>query len=361
MTVYLCLLLYILIISVLFTKYKESNTKKKLFLFMGFLPIILISSMRSNTVGVDTYQFTNAFLKIRHMAPSQFYILRYEYGFTFFCWIIGKFFSNYEGLLIITSIFINMSVINFIYKNSKDIYLSTILYIICNFYFSYMNIMRQAIAIAIILLAYEKLKSNNKLLFIIYVLFASLFHSSAILALLYLPFYGKKISKKSISLIIISAMLAFVFGKNIFEFISKFSERLADYSDSIFASENYFGSLLDSAVYFISLIFGIVIIRYSKNQLAIGEKSNLGFFTYMMGLAVTMNMHVMRVSIFNRFAHYFTIFIIIWLPNTVFTLNNKKLHVLLKIIITVAFMMYWIIIMIYRPNWYGVIPYQLGF
>ncbi|HCY44205.1 MAG TPA: hypothetical protein DHU33_02125 [Firmicutes bacterium] len=358
MIIYLCLLLYILVLSMLFTKYKEDNKKKKLFLFMSFLPIILISCMRANTVGVDTYQFTNAFLRIRYLQPYQFETLRYEYGFTYFCWILGKVFSNYQALLIVTSIFINFSILCFIYKNSKNVYLSTILYIICNFYFSYMNIMRQAMAIAIILFAFEELKKNKKILFVIWVIVASFFHSSAILAILFIPFYGKKVSKKAVTLILFLAILAFVFGKNFFSFISSFSQRLSDYSGSVFTSENYFGSLLDSAVYLISLVFGVTLI---KNKKIIAENNNIGFLVYMMGLAVIMNVLVMRVSIFNRFAHYFTIFIIIWLPNVVSSLENKKTQFLLKTIIVVFFIIYWLVIMIYRPNWYGVVPYRLAF
>ena len=159
MSIYILLLLYLLFLSLIFLN-KKFN--KLVFIILAFTPFVAISGFRSFSVGVDTQQFVNAYSRIINMSPNSFDLLRYEYGFSYFCWLLGKISTNPQILIFITSLFINISVGRFIYKNSDNVYLSVILYLLCNFFFSYMNIMRQAMAIAILLWGYEFIKDKQK-------------------------------------------------------------------------------------------------------------------------------------------------------------------------------------------------------
>ena len=365
MYIYILLLLYLIVLTLILNvddNRIHKNKKENLyFIILAFIPIIIISGLRSPEIGVDTQQFVNAFNKIKYMSISDFSSLRYEYGFSFLCWALSKISSEPQILIFTTSLIINYSVAEFIYKNSKNVYLSTILYLICNFFFSNMNIMRQALAISIVLLGYEKLKNAQYLKFIGFVIIASQFHSSAILSLLYIPLKKFKFTKKSSIIVLFATVLAFLLGRELFEILARFSTRLYDYMDSNFTVENYFGSLLDFLVYFISFLFGIFILSNQKKSIETADMKEVSDIIGNMGFAVIFSVMIMRVILFNRFTPYFTIFMIIWLPNCLKLIKNGKDRLMLSVLVVFAFCLYWVIIMIYRPEWYGVIPYKFCF
>lgn len=355
MIIYILFLVYLFFTTMLYTQSKRKHKQKIIFLIANFIPLVLISGFRDCTVGIDTKQFTGAFSKIINMSPKYFNTLRYEYGFSYLCWILGKISSNPQILIFVTSFFINISIARFIYKNSDNVCLSTILYILCNFFFSYMNIMRQAIAIAIILWGYEYLKGKKYIKFSIFVLFASFFHTSAFLALILIIFNNFEFDKKFLNITFIATILCFLFGKKFFLVLANMSPRLYEYVGGNYDVENYFAALLEFMVYLVSFIFGIIVIDRKENN----NKNNI--LIGIIGIVVVLSSLVMRVSIFNRFTHYFSIFLIIWMANVINEIKNGKKRLFVQGGIVALFMLYWLIIMIYRPEWYGAVPYKFIF
>ena len=173
------IMLFVIIILIMLSK-RINNSEKK-FLICTYIVLVFISGFRNYNVGVDTKLYSSFFEYAKNISYSNLHNVRYEYGFALFCKLLSTLNNNYHYLLFATSAFINYAVLNFIKKNSKNVYFSVIMYILCNFFFSYMNVMRQAIAISIILLNYESLKKEKYLKFSIGILFAMLFHTSAIL------------------------------------------------------------------------------------------------------------------------------------------------------------------------------------
>lgn len=361
MIIYIILVLIITILGfILKPKRNEDklNNNSKIFLTITFLLLFIVSGFRSKLIGVDTWQFYNAFSRIASVDFKQFDIFRYEYGFTFLCWILSKIINNPQILLISTAFFINFSVLHFIRKNSNNIFASVLIYIFLNFYFSYMNIMRQAIAISIILWGYEFLKDKKYLKYTICCIIASLFHESALLALLLIVIKKIKFNKKTILVTIALIVLSLLYGNQFFNIISNYSPRLLYYVDSKFSVSNYFGAVLDAMVYIVLYIIGIIIISKNNKQHFTNKDSSINFLIGAIGLACIFHTLTIKVIIFNRFSPYFTIFIVIWITNCLSMIKNNKSRLLLYIIIFFFLILYWLIIMIYRPDWYGVVPYE---
>lgn len=353
MIIYILLLLYLLFLSLLFVN-KKFN--KLVFIILSFTPFIIISGFRDFSVGVDTQQFVNAYARIINMSPRNFDLLRYEQGFSYFCWTLGKISSNPQILIFTTSFFINISIGRFIYKNSDNVYLSVILYLLCNFFFSYMNIMRQAIAICILLWGYEFIKNKKYFNFLLFVIIACSFHFSSLLALLYIPLRNFKFNKNFLFVSIGISMIGFLFGENLFMLLANLSPRLMNYLDSSFTEANYFAALLDFLVYFFVFAFGIILIKQSDRKL-IGTKDN-NMVIGIMGVATILSALSMKVILFDRFTPYFSIFLIIWLPNSLLKIYNAKNRMLFTVIIVSLFVVYCLIILILRPEWYGVSNYK---
>lgn len=360
MLVYIVQLILILILG-FFIKPSKSDSKKSLFLFWVFIILCFVACLRNYTVGYDTKQYVTAFNKAASLTLSNFSYLRYEYGYTFLLWFLNKISSNWQILLVITSLFINFSVLRFIKKNSENPFLSVLIYILLNFYFFYTSAMRQAIAISIVLIGYEYLKKNNNVVFFIYVLIATLFHQSALLAFLIPLMKNVKYNKLFIFILFFIYFIGFIFGKNFFIFITKFSSRLLDYSDSKFFVENYFGALLQFLLNFMLFIIGYLIMLKNDRNILYDKSNNNNTLIGVLAIANLFLLLTVRVGIFNRFSPYFAIFIIIWLPNMIMKLKKSKDRMLVYICCFSVLILYWTVIGVYRPEWYGMIPYQFFF
>ena len=195
MFIYIIVMFLILSIGLFFNVNKSYKLGKYYLIFI-FSILTLLSALRNISVGVDTSQYYEAYKLIGTIEWNELDKLRYEIGFSLLCKVLNYISSNPQLLLIVTSIFINSSVGLFIYRNSNNVVLSSFIFITYNLYFNYMNIMRQAIAIAIVLFAYEYLKNKKIIKYSILVLIASLFHTSSIICLLFIIFSKVKYDKK---------------------------------------------------------------------------------------------------------------------------------------------------------------------
>ena len=352
MWIYIALFIFELLFGLAIMK-KESKYKK-IYLFVSFILLGGIAAIRTENVGVDTLQFHDAYLRIGNLNWLELSTERYEMGFSILCRILNYISENPQLLISVTAIFINFSVIRFIYKYSKDVVFSILLYILLNFYFSYMNIMRQALAIAILLWAFDAIKNNKKIRYFILVVLATLFHGSAILGLAYIILLKFKYKQKYNKFVIPILGIIFLFGKEIFLLFSEISPRLAGYVGSEYDTENYFGALLDFLLTFIIWWFGNNVLNKKKND---DIDEDLILYNKLMIINVITTLLTIRVGIFNRFTPYFSVFQIIWIPNILKIM--KKNAQLFKLLFTIVLVMYWLIIMIFRPEWYGVVPYEM--
>ena len=217
--------------------------------------------------------------------------------------------------------------------------------------------MREAMAISIVLIAFDFFKNKKYIIFSILVLLASTFHFSAIVFFMVIPFSKIKFSKKNIFISIIVFILLFIYGETIFILLSKISPRLSDYINSVWGKGNLFGALFNFLVIAFQLIFGVLI--YNKNKKI--NINQLDIYFSIMIIATAISILVMRATIFDRFLSYFSIFTIIWTPNCILQIKNSKKKLLYIIIIFTLFLLYFIVIGTFRPEWNGAIPYVFGY
>lgn len=352
MIIYFVLIFLISLIYIFSKRYKNGD---KVFLFISFLLLTFVSGLRNRCIGVDTNMYVYFFEHLNTIGFNDLMNLRYEYGFSLFSKIISLLTDNYHIYLLIVSSIINASVLNFISKNSKNKGLSVILFILCNFYFSYMNIMRQALALSIILFSFEALKKKKKLLFAFLILLASQFHFSAIICLIFIFLNKIKLTKKHLPIILLTSIIFFIYGNLIFNYFCSLSPRLASYIGTDYSNNNYFGALFESMIIFSQYIFGLIV---TKKNNYIKKENNDMFIAGGIVVATIISVLTMKATIFNRILHYFSIITIVWTPNSIENIVNKKNKTYITVIIILAFLLYFTMIEIYRPEWYGVVPYK---
>jgi hypothetical protein len=360
MTIYIILMLTVLLIGTVFNV-NYTQKRKRNFLIFFFTIITTLAMLRKYTVGIDTKHFCNGYKIINNLNWDSFDKINYEWGFTALCKLLNHISPDPQLLIIVSSLLIFPPVGRFIYKNSDDVVLSTYIFVSLNIFSMNLNVMRQSIAVGIILLGLEYLKKDKYLTFIAFVLFASLFHQSAVICLIMLFYYRLNYKKRTLIYTLIACVIGFVGFKYIFKFATNIFDDYAGYIESEFAASNYFGTAFNLSICAIILIFGLIYYRTDGIYILKKELTNqisYDFQAYSISACLFCLVVGMQMTILLRAKLYFTLFYISWVPNAIDSIYFKSTRVLYKFLFISFTMLYFVIVAIYRPEWYGVIPYK---
>ncbi len=178
MVVYISMLL----LSVVFmykAKTQSSLKKKYLYCFLSFLPFLLVSGLRYD-VGTD---YINRYVYDFNRTYQGYRVPNMEVGFHLLMKATMLVSCEPQLMFFITSLLINGFIFLTVIKESKDPVYSICIYFFLGFFFDSLNIMRQYLAMSVVFIGFYYLLKNKKLLFIVSVLLASLFHSTALIML----------------------------------------------------------------------------------------------------------------------------------------------------------------------------------
>ena len=196
MGVYIGLLLGMFFIRIFFdSSLWGEDRSRKYFLFSSFVFIFLIFALRSYTVGRDVPGYRRVYLDVINHSFSDFEYVYFEKGYQFLSKICVFLGVSWQLFLSIVSAVILIPIYVFIKKYSKDVFLSTLIFV-CYMLFEFdLTAIRQAMAMSISLFAFMVLLEKNKwyiIKFIIIVMLAATFHKSALLCLALLPLVSIK-------------------------------------------------------------------------------------------------------------------------------------------------------------------------
>lgn len=190
---------------------------KKIYVVSCFVLLILVAGLRNYSIGIDLERhYARNFSIIANTDwknLSKFtYVGGYDMGFVVFCKFISYLSSDPQCLIMISSIITFGLIGRYIYLYSDDVALETFLFFSSMIYFMYLNIVAQALAIAIVVLGLDRLVKKQYLRFILWVVLASTMHSSAIVCVLFVPLSILPLKRKYVFryiILVIVAMLGF--------------------------------------------------------------------------------------------------------------------------------------------------------
>lgn len=368
MTIYLVQLALIFVLDAFFHP-ETDKTRRRLFYILVFLLLVIVSGMRGYSVGVDTHSYVRVYNSI---ARTDIANLRFELLFSVYLKTLHFFSSDPRLLIVVSSVICVGSYCYFAYRFSKISLLSLLLYITLDLYFSQMNIMRQAISMSIIMIAFSLILDNaffrkRKWLSILIsgllILMAIGFHSVAIVALI--PWFiliRTPADKEEFSLqntllwIVVLSLFVFVFYSLIMWISSVLFASEADYYfNSIFSDSNYFGSLLNVLVSVSFLTVGAIALRGR----VLDRMQRFGLI--MLGANLIFLVLSMRMEIWERIAGLFSAYTaLIWVPEFMSVIENRNNYVIIKWAIILLTFTKMIVILVFRPEWTGVVPYVIG-
>lgn len=303
--------------------------KNKMVCIIGSLNWIILSGLRDISVGADTYSYkVNFFDKIDSISWNRLlndfynkYILRLpdmekDLGYRVFEKIFHLFSNNYQLYLIFIAIIFFVLMGRFIYKYSKNAYLSYVLFS-CLFYSFYaITGLRQTIATALVVFCGTELIKDRKFYkFLFLIMIASTIHASA---LCFLPFYWISrinISYKTILVYWGLIISSFLFRTQVFK-VFKLISGYDNYKFDSGATGGTFLLLLLVLAVFISIFCEKIIDDFISSI-----SLNALFISCIFSSMLLINPACMRVI------QYYSIFLVLLLPKcqNIFVNKSKNL------------------------------------
>ncbi|MGF1853491.1 EpsG family protein [Vibrio satsumensis] len=329
------MIIYVFLLFSLFLLSPDLNDRTKLVsTFFIFVLTSALLGLRSIYVGVDTNEYYWIY-SLSSNNPAHEYIETLEPSFI----LINKMFSLFSEdasiMILFISVFVMLSVSIFIYRYSNCLFLAWLGFLSFGQFFAFHNVMRQSLAVAIVLFSVKYILNRNFLAFLLILLLAFSFHYSAIV---FLPVYFfnqlKFSSYKFIFLWLCS--IPFIFSSHIFINIFEIA--------AYFIPEHYVSFLTDSRVIshggkglgirivftqfiIIMLIFSYHIIDNEELKYERMPQLDILFISVSLVALILANVFY-NVGLITRLLHYYTIFVPIGIPIALCVLFKKESRVL---------------------------------
>lgn len=213
------LLIYILISYFLSKKIKDDVKSKKMFVFISCIGVVIFQGFRAFNVGTDLKTYISAFSEIGETTFENLMFQNFEPGYVILNKILYKIGINERQFLIIIASIIQIPIFITIYKYSENPLISILWYFSFGNFIMTFSGLRQSIAMSLCFAAYQFIKNKNLFKFFFTIIFATIFHKSAMFCLILYPIYYLRINSIGYILSLLFLSLMFILKKQIFELL----------------------------------------------------------------------------------------------------------------------------------------------
>lgn len=338
------------------TSFGRNLNKKKIFLWLSFSMMTIVLGCRGETTGEDTLHYVELFKK----ADTFYWIdiftrLRVnwinevpwpdtmETGFAFIAKFVHMFTNNAQWFLFVVALITSICFAKFIYDNcetNQQVFFGTYVYMCECMYMMEFNGARQMMAIAIGINSYTLIKKRKTLKAVILILFAALFHNTAIMFFLMIPFMAlkkrhEKDNYKIFKYIFVGCLLIPLICPLVNIFFSYVFPRY-----SLYFSHNYWKVSLGGIAILWLVEFCLVLTLYKRK---FKEKESFELSVLVM-IYLMLELISFTYSAFNRVAWYYRAYLIVFFSVAVSGIKNPNIRKVVKIIIyaliTIIFLKY---------------------
>lgn len=355
---------YLLVVTYIYSAYNQSTeiTKpiaKKVYLVLTLGVMCFFTALRHYSIGNDTPSYKIIFDEISRIGLDFSYRVSVEPGFKVINFVLTKMTNNFQWLVIISSVFVYISIANYLYKRCENLGLGVV-FVYCLMYRTLMSMMRQSISLAIILFAIILLDERKIVKYYLLVFFAVTIHYSAAIFLIY-PFIGKfKLTKwKTVASIAISFIVAQT--DILFKTISLLHGRFSSYIES---TEGGISLIFEALLYLSFIIIGRIFM--DRNYLSADEdidisnsitKSQMNYLMWASLLCILFNIMSFKVSGLTRLTKYFHVMACTFVINML-SIRRTRTTQLLAFAYIVLMVVYYTVTLVYRPDWNRIYPYM---
>ena len=297
--------------------------KKKIYCWNMFIVTTIIQGLRSVYIGgVDTHLVYQAGFERAIVTPFNRISIVFKKDILFY--YLTKLFTyictDFHVYVFVVSSLVLGSFAVFVYRHSDYTVFTYIIYYALGYYSVGFQMMRHVMALSVLLFAYDYLLDRKLIRFLAVVLFASCFHSSALIFLIAYPLSKMKINYKQwigVAGIIIMAMFA---KSRIVMLVNMIIEGMDRYSVySMTRSQlSMTGAFILLCIYAVSFVFS-----YPKYK----EDEKLTLYLNMSVISIVFMSMVVVVGEFHRISMFFGVYNTVLLPRawTEYKISGKNL------------------------------------
>lgn len=355
--------------------------RRRDFLIFSFGLMILLASLRAPSVGIDLAgHYAKRYEQIAFYnwkdIPKFSVFSTYEIGYCYYCKLLSMINPNVQFYIFVTSLIVYGTMGYLIYKKSSDVILSTMLVIFSCQYYMYMNIIRQALAVSVVLIGYifldeSKRSISDYIKFALFVLVASTFHDSAILCLVMIVFDKMQFRRRDILLSGVITMVCYVVYSKLFVFvanlISNDNGSYVSYMEK--AGENVGNMNLQTITLLVltagAFFIGAYVLIWKKREYYCDDTrevssiiKNENLLLYMGLMATVCRLLIFKMNIINRFSYYFIPFTILLYPYAIDRITYTPNRKVIRTAVYFSYGLYFVWMTISFANkFYGTVPY----
>lgn len=315
-----------------------------LWVLLIIMPVVLISTFRYG-IGTDYFNYVRITEEIR-VLPVDFLFTKYFYSteplFVLLTKISTVVFSNYVGFFFVSSFVINFLIVKSLMTYKIKSLLPFGLFISYMLHFSIsLNIVRQMLAVSVVLYGLKFIYSKSKIKYIFCVLIATLFHNTAIFSLLFVFFidWNIKVNERNlkniivllyVDVILLSPILIYV-GINTITTMEIFSQ----YTKYITTEINW---NLNSLIVIFPIFFPLLI---NRKQL-INKHPDLESLFYISFLVIPFRIIANFIEWGSRLTFYVELPFYILIPAMIFSFDKKENRVFYSFYYLFFFLLYYV-------------------
>lgn len=346
---------YILVFLLLFQAIIIPQNKcqgTKTYLIITFVELQIVSGLRLPTAG-DTEYYTDLFVEISHLSLTETLNYGLEKGFMLFLYLVSLINSKPQSILFFSSLFLNVLVFYYIYRKSYKPWFSVVLYVTFMFYFNGMNLMRFAMACAILLYSNDYIIQRKLKKFLFVLLIASSFHFSTLIYGLVYFLYPMKLNIKNLASVAIPLILLSYFILPVFQLLIQIHPRFISYAEADEFYQSAYANILEF-LFSLCIFLFLVYIRKWKIKEIVGQEKLYIWLAFLSVVFAFMSINVMMII---RFVSLCSLVSVVYIANTIAIMPSlrRKRWIMLFLFVTIAKMA---VILTYRPEWYFGEPFK---
>ena len=347
-----------------FSSMENVKRNKKLYLFFALGILAIMTMFRDSSVGNDTLNYMGMFRRVSN-ADLFTYIKSSinEPGFLGYIWLLSKISKDPYILFVVSGAIVYLSIGHFIYKHVDAPGIVCISLVTLMKFDFFLSAQRQAIAISILLWAYDYLVEKKTIKFLLLAIIATTFHySSLVFIVTYFLAHSKLINNTEINARFflrwaVSVGVLMVFFPRLLNIALRLFPKYQYYLGSaVFDGEPRLALFLQSLVAIIMFGTSMLFTDYdSKLQL---ENQLFSFFSV---INISLLLIASNATVLTRFCSIYTLFPV---AQYAVALTSERAHYkynqkVLRLLTLSLFFLYGLVIVIYRtPEWYTTYPFK---
>lgn len=330
-------------------KNKSGKTYNVFFLF-SFIILFFFTGFRGETVGIDTTTYLDWYKEFNTLGWKRTFEVKkdIEPGYLYINYLVSLFSRSPHYLILTVSFLILCLHLNFLKKASSNFFISLVLYLSFNHFFTSMSSWRQFIAMGIVFFVYPLLLERKFFFAVLVMSVAFFFHySTLIFDLAVVTAYIFSKNKRWLPFFLIASVIAPSVLSKVFYLLIGAIPKYAFYANS--QASGSVGKLR-----FVYIFIEAVLILYVIGCKKLKSRK-INMMAVMLSFSIMLGLLGASVPLVFRLGYYFEYFLLLLIPE-IMVARNKNSSGIQAYIVCFGFLFYFYLMVV---NSAGMIPWYM--